>query len=63
MSTTKAGQKAVNKYIKNHYTRIGYVIPQELGNRIKAAAAAEDMAVNTFITKAINEYMENHPHD
>lgn len=59
MASTKAGQKAVNKYIRNNYTRIGYVIPQELGAQIKAAAAAEGIPVNTFITKAVKAYMDN----
>ena len=58
MATTKAGQKAVNKYIRNNYMRIGYVIPQELGEQIKAAAAAEGMAVNAYISRAVRAYMD-----
>lgn len=58
MATTKAGQRAVNKYIKNHYMRIGYSIPREFGDRIKAAADAEGLAINTFITKALKAYMD-----
>lgn len=61
MATTAAGRKAVDKYKKKNYMRIEYPVRKEYGEAVKAAAARAEMSVSGYITRAINEYMENHP--
>ena len=55
MATTKAGQKAVNKYIANSYDRINLTMPKGKKEQIKAAAEREGISVNAFINQAIDE--------
>lgn len=56
--TTKAQQKAVQKYVKNNYDKILVTVPK--GNRevIKAHAEAQGESVNGFIGRAIIEQMK-----
>lgn len=58
MATTKAGQKAVNKYIASNYDRINLTVPKGKKETIKAAADAAEMSVNEFINAAIDEKMK-----
>ena len=58
MATTKAGQKAVNKYIANSYDRINLIMPKGKKEQIKAAAERELISVNAFIKQAIDEFMK-----
>lgn len=58
MATTKAQQKAVNKYVKEKYDRIEFKAPKGRKAEIKAHAEAHGESVNGFIGRAINETME-----
>lgn len=58
MPTTKAQQKAVNKYVKQNYDRIEFKAPKGRKAEIKAHADAHGESVNSFIGRAINETME-----
>lgn len=57
-NTTKAAQKAVNKYIKNNYDRINLTIPKGKKEEYKSIAEAEGKSLNQFIIDAINEKIE-----
>ena len=53
MATTKAQQKAVNKYIGGHYDRINLTLPRGQKATIETAASAAGESVNAFIQRAI----------
>jgi hypothetical protein len=55
MATTKAGQAAVNRYIKKNYDRIEITAPKGRKDTIKDHAAQQGESVNAFINRAINE--------
>ena len=57
MATTKAGQRAVNKYMKENYDRINLTVPKGHKESIKAHADALGESVNGFIGRAISEQM------
>ncbi len=56
--TTKAQQKAVQKYVRNNYDKILVTVPK--GNRdvIKSHADEHGESVNGFINRAIKETIE-----
>jgi predicted HicB family RNase H-like nuclease len=56
--TTKAQQKAVQKYKKNNYDRFELLTPKGNKERIKAHAAKQCESLNGFINRAIFETME-----
>lgn len=58
MATSKAQQKAVNKYIKQNYDRINVNI--EKGKKVKLQAHAKERgeSLNGFINRAIDETVE-----
>lgn len=56
--TSKAQQKAVNKYVKNNYDRINVTFPKGRKEEIKAHADTNRESVNAFIVRAVNETME-----
>lgn len=58
MPTTKAQQKAVNKYMSANYDRINLTVPKGRKIEIKAHAEAYGESVNSFIGRAIKETME-----
>lgn len=58
MTTTKAQQKAVTKYVKSKYDRFGLTMPKGRLSEIKAHAESRGESVNGFIGRAINETME-----
>ena len=58
MATTKAGQRAVNKYMKENYDRVNLTMPKGEKNAVKAHAEARGESVNSFINRAIKEAME-----
>lgn len=58
MTTTKAQQKAVTKYVKSNYDRFGLTMPKGRLVEIKAHAEACGESVNGFIGRAITETME-----
>lgn len=55
MTTTKAGQKAVNKYIAKSYDRINLTLPKGKKDQIKEHASNMNETVNKFINRAISE--------
>jgi len=58
MATTKAGQRAVNKYMKENYDRVNLTMPKGEKEAVKAHAEARGESVNSFINRAIKEAME-----
>lgn len=58
MATTKAQQKAVNKYMNANYDRINLTVLKGRKAEIKAHAEAFGESVNAFIGRAIYETME-----
>ena len=58
MSTTKAGQKAVNKYMKNNYDRVNLILPKGEKINLQAHAAIRNESLNGFVNRAIRETME-----
>ena len=53
MATTKAQQKAVHKYVREKYDRIGITIPKGQKSTIEAAADAAGESVNMYTQKAL----------
>lgn len=53
MATTKAGQRAVNKYVKNNYDRILLTTLKGGKETIHAAARAQGQSVNGYIKEAV----------
>lgn len=58
MPASKAQQKAVHKYVKENYDRIGITLPKGRKDEIKAHAESMNESVNGFITRAIDETMQ-----
>ena len=56
--TTKAQQKAVQKYKKNNYDRFELLTPKGNKDKTKAHAAEQGESLNGFINRAISETME-----
>lgn len=57
MPTTKAQQKAVNKYVKDNYDRVLVTMPKGQKEIIRAHAEARGESVNGFIGRAIDNQM------
>ena len=55
MATTKAGQKAVNKYVKNNYDKILFTIPKGKREVLKGFAEAQGESVNSYIKEAVKQ--------
>ena len=58
MTTTKAQQRAVSKYMKENYDEIKVRTEKGKKERIKAHAESQGESVNAFINRAIDETME-----
>lgn len=58
MPTSKAQQRAVNKYVANNYDRVLVTMPKGRKKEIQARAEAQGESVNGFINRAIVETME-----
>lgn len=58
MATTKASQRAVNKYMKENYDRVNLTMPKGKKESVQAHAEARGESVNAFINRAIDEAME-----
>ena len=56
--TSKAQQKAVNKYMKENYDRVNLVMPKGRKDAVKAHAEKNGESLNSFINRAIDETME-----
>ena len=57
MPTTKASQKAVNKYMKANYDRINLTVPKGRQTAIKAFAEERGESVNGYINGLIRADM------
>ncbi len=60
MPTTKAGQKAVNKYIAKAYDRVNLVLKKDASptkDEVQAAADAEGVSLNAYIAMAIRQQL------
>ncbi|MGN0802699.1 MAG: hypothetical protein ACI4MF_08915 [Candidatus Faecivicinus sp.] len=53
MAYTKAGMKAVDKYVKENYDRLNIKVPKGQKATIEAAATAAGESVNQYTQKAI----------
>lgn len=53
MATTKAQQKAVHKYVRENYDRIGITIPKGQKATVQAAAEQEGESLNGYANKAL----------
>lgn len=51
--TTKASQRAVNKYIANNYDRLNLTVPKGKKDEYRAAAEAEGKSLNAFIVECV----------
>ena len=58
MPTSKAQQRAVNKYVKDKYDRILLTMPKGKKETIQAHAEARGESVNGFIGRAIESQIE-----
>lgn len=58
MPTTKAQQRAVNKYMKSNYDVYQIRMPKGQKEIIKAHAEKQGESVNGFIKRAIDEAIE-----
>ncbi len=58
MPTTKAGQKAVNKYMKNNYDRFNLTLPKGRKKNLQSHAITQGESLNAFINRAITETMQ-----
>ena len=59
MATTKAGQRAVNKYVKNNYDRINFTISKGKKEVLQEIADAQGESVNSYIKKAVSARIKN----
>ena len=57
MATSKAQQKAVQKYVQNNYDRVVLTMPKGKKEAIKAAAAAAGESMNQNILSAVDGRM------
>ena len=60
MPTTRAGQKAVNKYIAKAYDRVNLVLKKDTSptkDEVQAAADAEGVSLNAYIVAAISQQL------
>ena len=56
MATTKAGQKAVNKYVKNNYDRINFTIKKGAKDKLaEIAVEKSNGSINGYIKKAVEQ--------
>ena len=58
MAYTKAGQKAVDKYIKNNYDNVTLRVPKGLQAGLQAHAEGQGESLNGFIVRAVDETIE-----
>lgn len=58
MATSKAQQKAVNKYMASNYDRINLTVPKGQKDVIKIHADSMGESVNGFINRAIEKQIE-----
>jgi predicted HicB family RNase H-like nuclease len=57
MPTSKAQQRAVNKYVKKNYEDIKFRVPKGKKAAIQTHAETNGESVNAFINRAVDEAM------
>ena len=57
MATTKAQQKAVNKYIKGNYDRLNITIPKGRKQAVEAFARDQGESVNGMVNRLVRAEM------
>lgn len=63
MPTTKAGQKAVNKYMRENYDRVNLTMPKGRKDEVKAHADTRGESLNAFINRAIDSQIQRDTED
>lgn len=58
MAVSKAQQKAVHKYVKSNYDRIGLIIPKGTKSLIETEASSKNESMNGYIKKAVKARYE-----
>ena len=58
MPTTKAGQKAVAKYMKNNYDNLTVRVPKGRKAELQSHAEKREESLNGFVNRAIDETVE-----
>lgn len=58
MPTTKAGQKAVNKYMRENYDRVNLTMPKGRKDEVKVHADTRGESLNAFINRAIDSQIQ-----
>lgn len=58
VATSKAAQRAVNKYMKENYDRVNLTMPKGKKEAVQAYASQFGESVNAFINRAIDEAMQ-----
>ena len=58
MATSKAAQRAVNKYMRENYDRVNLTMPKGKKDAAQIHAAQRGESVTAFINRAIDETME-----
>nr|DAK90421.1 MAG TPA: Alginate and motility regulator [Caudoviricetes sp.] len=58
MPSSKAQQKATNKYINKAYDRVNLTLPKGKKEEIKSHVEGRGESVNKFIARAIDNQME-----
>lgn len=53
MAVSKANQRAVNKYVSNHYDRINVTFPKGMREQIRTIADQNSESVNAYITRLV----------
>ena len=53
MATTKASQKAVNKYVKNNYDRINFTVTKGARELLEIEAKKNNESTNGYIKRAV----------
>lgn len=59
MATTKAGQRAVAKYMKNNYDDIKVRVTKGKRDVLQEIADAQGESVNSYIKKAVSTRIKN----
>ena len=59
MATTKAGQRAVAKYMKNNYDDIKVRVTKGKREVLQEIADAQGESVNSYIKKAVSARIKN----
>ena len=58
MAYTKAGQKAVDKYVKNNYDNLTIRVPKGRKAEIQSHAQSKGESLNEFVGKAVDQRIE-----